>query len=103
MKTGNYTPGPWGTRRVNGSYYITAESDLGRDGITRARSIAKLVKSGFGDSAQANLSLMRAAPDLLAALELAEATIKRLNRHDSANGTLDVVRAAIAKAVGGQS
>ena len=34
----------------------------------------------------------------LEALQLAEATIERLNRHNSANGTLDVVRAAIAKA-----
>lgn len=29
------------------------------------------------------------------ALGLAEATIKRLNRHDSANGTLDVIREAL--------
>lgn len=39
-----------------------------------------------------------AAPDLLNALEIAEATIVRLAKTDSANGTLDVVRAAIAKA-----
>ena len=37
-------------------------------------------------------------PTLLEALLLAEATIERLNRHDSANGTLEVLRAAIALA-----
>ena len=35
------------------------------------------------------------APTLLEVLLLAEATIERLNRHDSANGTLDVLRVAI--------
>ena len=33
--------------------------------------------------------------EMLGALELAEATILRLARTDSANGTLDVIRAAI--------
>jgi hypothetical protein len=36
--------------------------------------------------------------DLLNACELAVATIERLSRHNSANGTLDVLRSAIAKA-----
>ena len=36
--------------------------------------------------------------DLLEACNLAIATVERLNRHNSANGTLDVLRAAIAKA-----
>jgi len=36
--------------------------------------------------------------EMLAALEMAEATIERLNRHNSANGTLDVIRKAINKA-----
>lgn len=43
-------------------------------------------------------ALRDAAPDMLNALELAEVTIKRLAKTDSANGTLDVIRAAIAKA-----
>src|SRR5579872_1556158 len=36
-------------------------------------------------------------PAITNALELSEATIKRLNRHDSANGTLDVINAALGK------
>lgn len=49
--------------------------------------------------------LIAAAPELLNALEMAEATIVRLERHapGSAQGTLDVVRAAIAKAEGRES
>lgn len=47
-----------------------------------------------------NGPIVAAAPDMLGALEVAEATIVRLNRHDSANGTLDVIRAAIRKAKG---
>lgn len=33
--------------------------------------------------------------DVVAVLEMAEATITRLNRHDSANGTLDCIRQAV--------
>jgi len=34
-------------------------------------------------------------PSVIDVLNMAEATIIRLNRHDSANGTLDVIRAAV--------
>lgn len=55
------------------------------------------------DEKEVSKSVVAAAPDLLAALELAEATIIRLtsvnpNKRDSVQGTLDVSRAAIAKA-----
>lgn len=48
--------------------------------------------------------VMAAAPDMLNALELAEATIMRLDRHapGAQQGTLDVIRAAIRKARGAQ-
>lgn len=44
----------------------------------------------------------KAAPELLNALELAEATIQRLHRHApwSANGTLDVIHKALESAIG---
>ena len=50
----------------------------------------------------ADTAILAAAPGMLDALELAQATVERLQRHapGSANGTLDVVRAAIAKAKG---
>jgi hypothetical protein len=47
---------------------------------------------------EGNARMMGNAPKMLNALKVAEATIMRLNRHDSANGTLDVIRAAIAEA-----
>lgn len=59
---------------------------------------AQVAEARAKRDAERNLEL--AGPDLLNALELAEATIVRLNRFDSANGTLDVIRAAIAKAHG---
>ena len=49
---------------------------------------------------EANAQLIAAAPELLEACKLAEATVRRLNRHNSANGTLDVLRDVIAKAEG---
>lgn len=45
--------------------------------------------------------LIAAAPELLEALQLAEATVERLDKVGSAVGTLDVIRAAIAKAIDG--
>ena len=54
----------------------------------------------FEKNNEANARLISQAPALLNALEVAEATINRLERHapGSANGTLDVIRAAIAEA-----
>lgn len=46
------------------------------------------------------VKVIAAAPDMLNALLVAEATIKRLDKHGSAVGTLDVIRAAIVKAQG---
>jgi hypothetical protein len=54
--------------------------------------------SDLDDSDMYNARLIAAAPELLEACALAVATIERLNRHDSANGTLDVLRAALARA-----
>ncbi len=50
-----------------------------------------------GDIQRQQAELMAKAPELANALELAQATIERLQRHapGSANGTLDVIKAVL--------
>ena len=78
-----HTPGPW---RWEPSHHSVVQPN--GDNVL------------VGPSYKANARLIAAAPDLLEAAELARATVERLNRHGSANGTLDVLSAAIAKATG---
>lgn len=85
-----YTPGPW---RIADSSEIHSESGQ------PVCSIAHEENSNLDSQiANANARLIAAAPDLLNALEIAVVTIKRLAKTDSANGTLNVARAAIVKA-----
>ena len=65
------------------------------------------LETAFGAKSQAGIAAIisdtTAAPELLEALQLAQATIERLKPHthgpfSSVDGTLDVIRAAIAKA-----
>lgn len=85
----DYTPSPWRT----GDLFHTVFGPA--NGNPSPVTIATVSKGN-----RANARLIAAAPELLEALELAEATIQRLNRHDSANGTLDVMRSALNKARG---
>lgn len=85
------------------------DSDSESLGYMACHSLAagpKILCRWWGDKSEtpSEAALLEAAPDLLNALSMAQATIERLERHapGSANGTLDVVRAAIAKAGGAQ-
>ena len=88
----DYTPGPWHVEQgdaIDGGWYVK-----GADGIVHGLFHIR-----------EDASAAAAAPDLLAALELAEATIRRLaQRSESAArsvlGTLDVTSAAIRNARG---
>ena len=89
------TPGPWKVGNCkNMSFPI----------IPDCRSPIALAFTAYNglpiETDRANARLIAQAPALLNALEVAEATINRLERHapGSANGTLDVIRAAIAEA-----
>ena len=95
-KQAQHTPGPWRA--------------VGTDVFAPSKRVAQCddrLDIHFRGEALANARLFAAAPDLLEAAELAEATIERLQggarAFSSANGTLDVLRAAIARAKGEQS
>lgn len=51
-------------------------------------------------NAEGSLPLIKAAPNLLQALRLAESTLTRLRPHDGVSGTLDIIRIAIKEATG---
>lgn len=94
MKTeSKHTPGPW----FNPADSVSVFDGRGKERhkICDAAWVTINVKD-----ARANARLIAAAPELLNALQLAQATIERLHRHapGSAKGTLDVITAAIAKA-----
>ena len=72
--------------QCNGGYGL---NDLPKE---QAAAFRELARNVLGDCPT------EITPTLLEALQLAEATIERLNRHGSADGTLDVIRTAIALA-----
>jgi hypothetical protein len=81
------TPGPWRT----GDMFNTV---FGPKTDAPCPEVIATIHKGN----RVNAKAIAAVPELIEALELAKATIVRLNRHDSANGTLDVVRTALRKA-----
>lgn len=94
-----YTAGPWFTLDTGLDVYSEYQPDP--DYLPRRRHIAAAITTcQFDQEARANAALIAAAPELLNALILAEATIERLQRHapGTANGTLDVIRNAIKNA-----
>ena len=89
----NHTPGPWGIKRVNYGAYHVGPATLERPS---KEAIDYAAKSGLDLLARrtANAYLIAAAPDMLAALKLAE-------QNATDRTALAAIRAAIAKAQGG--
>ena len=93
-----HTPGPWDWHGpyMTGAYKVTALAEKG------PISLKILVDPTENGNAQSNAMLIASAPDLLQALSLAVATIERLAnttaKFESVGGTLNVCRAALAKA-----
>lgn len=87
--TTNHTPGPWKKVFINGHWHIARE-----DGRVE---VAKVSAYKTREVSDANAALIESAPDLLSALELAEATIQRLAPDGSraTQGTRDVISAAL--------
>ena len=96
--TAKATPGPWKVHQDSHAVWVSNEPFM--------HNVALLTKPQGGtwsdtiEETEANARLISQAPALLNALEVAEATINRLERHapGSANGTLNVIRTAIADA-----
>ncbi len=91
-----HTPGPWAVSLAGKSVY-GPQVETSYDG---SKFCPRICDCAYSD---ADARLISAAPEMLLALELAEATIMRLDRHapGAQQGTLDVVRAAVNKAKGG--
>ena len=97
MTNMKHTPGPWEHRG------LTMISGRKADDVKF--TLANVTPAGdlhYATESAANARLIAAAPELLEALGLALATIERLERHapGTAQGTRDVIAAAIAKAEG---
>lgn len=103
-----HSPGPWFVPRESDVFDDTTPIYCGEKPAMMVVACAWPI-NGEGESGsesptcQANARLIAAAPELLEALQMAEATIERLTeRHgpfSSTDGTQSVIRAAIAKAV----
>lgn len=107
VKRVEHTPGPWVCEypdKIVAMNLVESESNNSSLVIATVRTGLVLANQNERGCTGANAHLIAAAPDLLEALELAVATIDRLGvQHgpfNSAQGTLDVARAAIAKARG---
>jgi len=103
----NYTKGPWRAdmTRANGHIGISIRSEDGIDVATVYLAEYQAPNRPGGEvnqpantQARGNAGLVAASPALYEALQLAEATIMRLDKRGSALGTLDVIRSAISKA-----
>jgi len=111
-KIAGHTPGPWGFYAYKNGFIVESEPinaiDLPICHVTEINAIStKLAR----EEARANAALIAAAPDLLAALENAEASVEMVRCLD-AGGAIDTeadnmldslqnrIRAAIAKAKG---
>lgn len=103
MKT-KHTPGPWAVD-INTNHAHEAETVRGADNVRIAATYKihdqRDDKKAAYFEARANARLIAAAPELLRALEFAK---NELHYHPATRNSeaLEVVRAAIAKATGGE-
>ena len=95
MTDTKHTPGPWHRNIPPARKYTTIFAG-------RNTHVARLAVDDLTTDTEleANANLIAAAPDLLEALELAEAIIERFKLPEMLEGSADVIRVAIAKARG---
>ncbi len=109
-----HTPGPWrlsedcGVCEGMGCFLVMTPANLRAEGEGIVCGVVEIDQQVWPEigCAEANARLIAAAPDLLAALELANDELCRATWHlrsktpKSVNEAVDVARAAIAKAKG---
>lgn len=103
MTTAKHTPGPWSIQSESGycwdvgieSKYV-AEIQTGSDGESELDPAERAEN-------HSNAMLIAAAPDLLAALEFVVKNVAADLTHYEADKVIDIARAAIAKALTGES
>ena len=90
-----HTPGPWFFRKeVTRGQFVT-DCVIRDENSTNGSYLAKVGPC----NSEANAQLIAAAPDLLNALQIAEATIQRIapDGERATQGTRDVITSALAK------
>ena len=68
-----HTPGPWKTVQAKSAISIKAH-----DGLVTIANIGWMLRANYPDTCEANARLIAAAPDLLAACELATHDLQRM-------------------------
>ena len=94
-----HTPGPWTTQN-DGRDIINIQhsnNDPGAISMTLAKVIARMT---WRSQAEANARLIAAAPDLLEALKACDEAMSYMSEYDIPITLPDMVKAAIAKAIG---
>ena len=94
-----HTPGPW-TAQNDGRDIISIQhgnNDPGAISMTLAKVTARMT---WRSQAEANARLIAAAPDLLEALKACDEAMSYMSEYDIPITLPDMVKAAIAKAIG---
>lgn len=93
-----HTPGPWQSRVASNPYTQRDERVVTRGACV----IVTLGELRIEAERDANASLIAAAPEMLAVLEMTLPAVEYYDEHEGAFATLTAVRTAIAKAKGVQ-
>lgn len=92
-----HTPGPWHRNVAPATKYTTVWSG-------RNKHVARVVVDGLSpEEVEANICLIAAAPDLMAALAMARSILVELEDYRPDGPSVQVIDAAIAKATGGKA
>ena len=104
-----HTPGPWKkSERLNGPWWHVSsghsidgqECGSGRQAIACVHGESKRGAKAYAEMFEANARLIAAAPELLEALKACDEAMSYMSEYDIPITLPDMVKAAIAKAIG---